>query len=369
MNIIHVIIMGVCKMKDDFVVATLPIKPQEKASVGRVTAPIVAEFVSKKIGCDFTFSVNTLHSYEERSIYLHDYLRSVSEIGVEFDSLYVDSQHTDKYLENIEMLISRGIIVKKTSTVLRCDCGKVDIVKEGIRSHDGALLYTFDQGKYICKHCNGICREYREEGLYFKLDEDINDDIKIFPTFLKKEVMQFSQAMKGSDLLISKYRNTGYVVDNFNVDIDFLWMNYVTDFAQHNQILVACNREIFKMYLLNYINKHMDNKNLMFIAHPFITKPDGMDLKNMMGRYDELYRKLSVLYTIKWRNRQCQYNPNLIQQIAKLGGEKRKILFDDISIMDYLADFDLEDYFEELFYRRINLQSDMAKVKRLGERK
>jgi len=355
-------------MNKDLIVSTLPIKPQAKASIGRITGPLLAEFISTKLGCDFVFSINTLHSYEDRTVDITTYLNSVKDLGIKYDSLYVDSENTDKYLNIIYKLIENGTIIKKKDTVLRCECGRVDILKKGIRHYDGASLYSINGDEYICNHCHSKCKEYKEEGLYFNFDEKIDDSIQIFPTYLKKNVLQFSENLKGNQLLISKMRNTGYEVDNFNIDIDFLWMNYVANFEQNNQVLIASNREVFKMYVLNYINRHAENKNITFVAHPYITKPEGVNLKELMNRYDDLYRKLSILYTIKWRNKECQYNPNLIEQIAKLGGVKRDYLYRDITSYNYEEGKNLEEYFDEVFLRGFNIQRDTQKIKKLGIR-
>lgn len=352
-------------MKTDYIVTNLPIKPLEKASIGRITAALIGEFVSKKIDCNYTLSLNTLNSYEDKSQYVDTYLNSIQDIGIHYDYSYVDSEHINKYLEIIEELMFKGIIVKKNKPVLRCECGKVDIIKDGIRSYNGASLYEIVGENYVCKECGGICKEYNEEGLFFKFDIETSDEMKLFPSYLKKNILQFSEQIKGQELLISKQRQTGCTIGKFNIDVDFLWMLYVNSFSEKNIIMVACNREIFKMYLLNYINKHINDKNLMFIAHPFINKPNNMDLKGLMARYDELYRKLSILYTIKWHNKECLYSLDIINQISKLGGEKRKILYDAISIPDYVEDNDIEKYFENLFFRQINIQKDVNKVRKL----
>ena len=183
-------------MKTDYIVTNLPIKPLEKASIGRITAALIGEFVSKKIDCNYTLSLNTLNSYEDKSQYVDTYLNSIQDIGIHYDYSYVDSEHINKYLEIIEELMFKGIIVKKNKPVLRCECGKVDIIKDGIRSYNGASLYEIVGENYVCKECGGICKEYNEEGLFFKFDIETSDEMKLFPSYLKKNILQFINILK-----------------------------------------------------------------------------------------------------------------------------------------------------------------------------
>lgn len=89
----------------------------------------------------------------------------------------------------------------------------------------------------------------------------------------------FIRNFNNSDILVSKNRNTGYVIDTlsgpFNIDVDFVWSNYFKLYDNPKQIYIASNHQLFLIFLMNYLAEKTSNKELVFIANPYL----NVDLK------------------------------------------------------------------------------------------
>ena len=356
-------------MNKNILVTTLPIKPQKKINIGMCIAPFLMDLVSSNLECSSVFSVNLLHSYDFKENDLEKYINKVKSLGLRYDDIFIDKEWAEKLLFLIKQMIKENKIIEKKGSVIRCSCGKVDIIKNGIRDFDNAGdIYYKKDGKLICKCCNSECKEYYEDGLYLHLDEKVDDHLQIFPPFLANSTNHFSKQYKGIDYLISKKRNTGYAIKYndkiYNIDVDFLWMNYVSLFKQDKQILIASNHQLFEMYLLNYINKIVSNKDLYFIATPYIKNPTLLNLDDEFSNKDYVYPILCLIYTLKWKTNDVSWDKSIFKGIDRLSEREQLHLYKHIySNLKEINDNELIDSINSIFNNKINFQRNLKLVK------
>lgn len=354
---------------ENIIVTTMPIKPQPKTNIGMCFAPLVSEIVAKNLECKSILSTNLLHSYKNENEFLPVYTKTLEEFGIEYDELFVDKEHVDILLECINELIKQKKIVEKENTVLSCPCGKVDIIEQGIRNFDSGDLYIKQGNNIYCKLCGGKCKLHSRTDLYLYLDYNGIYNVDIIPNFLNLDLSHFYKSLPGNYILVSKNRETGYKIkalsgNEYNLDIDLLWMNYIQCFNEENQILIASNHQLFEMFILNYINNISGEKNLNFIATPYMNKTE-LDIFYELNKFDdELYKKIALLYTLKWKNKNCDWDSTIFKGVARLGNENRIDLYEIIT-SGFTEDInDITKYINDYLLRHISMQKNIKTLKR-----
>ena len=312
-------------MMNNTMVGTLPIKPQDKTNIGMLIAPTVMDYIGTVLNIPRTMGINTLSTYDLRDQQEEIYLDSIKNGSISYDSLFVDKKRVDELLEIVERLYHKEFLKVEYKDILRCECGKVDFLNGSL---DGDLKLCEKIGdKYYCKLCHSECKSYKEKSLVLTLDSDIDDSVSITPVMLTKEMKGFAKQYKGSEILVSKNRDTGYNVAGFNIDIDFLWMNFFNLIQQENQILLASNHQLFFMYLMNYYSKLWSNKSLRFVATPYVRG----DLNAAMDRYNSLdsdiYKKLFILYNLQWGRKDCNWSEKVDEFLHKKSPQEMELLY------------------------------------------
>jgi len=351
----------------DFIVTTMPIKPRIHTSIGMSVAPMLVDFIGKKLDIKNVLAINLLHAYECKDSISNQYIRDLNKMGFSFEQTFVDKDFLDVLCESIILLYKKNLVQKMKKSIVRCKCGKVDIVKEGIRNYENGDLYYWKNNKLYCRECHSECKEYQESQLYLYLNPSISDRIHITPYFLQSEISHFHKTMPGKCILVSKNRKTECSLnihnESYYIDHDLLWMCYVQCFRESNQILVASNHQLYEMYLLNYINQMAFSKKLNFIATPYM-KGNQQRTKELLSQYEDLlYQKLCMLYSLKWRNKDCQFDESIFKGIAKLGGINRKMLYDMIIESPICEIENIEEYLNSLFLKEINMQNNIRVIR------
>lgn len=304
-------------------IGTLPIKPHGKTNIGMLIAPTIMDYVGSVLDIRRVMGINTLNTYVSKDDQKEVYLNSIGENYISYDSLFIDGDCADSLLNEVDKLYHDGKIKVTYKDVMRCDCGKVDVLCDSVSGD--SKLYEIVDGKRCCKICGKECRTYKEKSLVLKLDDNIDDSVSIIPGILKNEVMGFSKTFKGTEFLVSKQRDTGFYIDNglgkFNIDVDFLWMNLFNLFPEDNQILIASNHQLLTMYLINYISKMSSCKKLYFIANPYVN-PCDETLRDVMTRYDlrasMAYKKLFILYNLTWKRKNCIWSEGIYNYLSNI---------------------------------------------------
>ena len=354
---------------------TMPIKPQKKTNLGMYIGPTLMNVLSDILSCDSTMAINLLNTYKNKEPELEIFLSDLDRQGIRYDNLFIDKNYIDEILCLLEKMVYDGLIHKSCEEIFRCSCGKVDILKDTINSSIGKLYYERDNA-YYCKECNGKCEVFKENVLMFDLPQNIDDSILIIPTFLKNDINHLRKTFKGSKLLVSKQRNTGYqlLVDSelFNVDIDFLWTNYFRLFDQEQIIMIASNHQLYQMYLLNYLNKIVTGNQICFVASPYMNESNIINpLEEYEKTNDNIYKKLFILYNLKWRNKNCNCSSSTIDFLSNISTTIRNNLYR--VIVNYGEKnsengVPLDLYIESIFQKGINMQSNISESKKLIKR-
>lgn len=363
--------------KDDIVVATLPIEPQEKTNLGMYIAPTLMNVIGEKLNCHKVFSINTLNTYIDKNDAKDIYLSDIQRNGIKYDTLLIDSLYTDKLLEIISNILETRIIKPSIKEVTRCACGKVDILSESIKNEHLGKLYKKVENNLICKSCGSICKSYKESVLILKLKNDVDDTIKIVPSFLKNDTNNLTKVFKGSEFLISKQRNTGYTLtynkNTYNIDIDFIWANYFKLFSEDNQVLIASNHQLYQMYIMNYLSRISSNKNISFVATPYIKGTNGYSPQDKYEKStNDIYKKLLILYSLKWKKKDCNWDKSIVDYISNISDTRKLNLYK--TILNYENNKsnninELDVYLEEFLKKGINMQKNIVDSKKLVRKK
>ena len=336
-------------------------------------APTIVEYLGSVMETKKVLATNTLNTYRKKDDELPIYIDDISKNNLFFDEYLNDMENVHFILMAVQNMIDNDIIKVSNEKVIRCNCGKVDLLKTAIRKFsDGKLYKRTDSGNLICASCNGVCREYEEQVLILNFDKDNYKEINIVPTFLSKEMKEFEKKFIGSKILVSKYRNTGYSVykndQKFFVDIDFLWMNFSKFLGQSN-ILIASNHQILKMFIMNYINNVSSEQDLTFLAHPYINKNDLLQFEKMYHICnDEYYKKLLILYNLNWRKKSCNYSESVGKYLSNISNTRRMNLYRAVleSSKDYILNFSGNNdvSINRMLTNSINLQKNIALSKK-----
>lgn len=346
-------------------ITTMPIKPQNKTKIGMCLAPILTDVFGDCMSAEKIFSVNVLNTYDYKDDIINRYLKSIKDLGINYDKLYIDKVHNKFLADCINDLINKGIIIEKESKTCRCPCGRVDSLKDGIRLYDDKTLYYEKDGKIFCKLCNEEAEETSEKNLFIHLDENADTSINIFPTKLKKACLGFDKQYKGKDYLITKNRETGYKTTyngtDYNIDIDALWLNYINCFKNNSQIIIASNHQVFEMYLLNYLNKMYNNKDLHFIATPYLKFKDK-NIEQKFENMNQIATKLSLLFSLSWSNSDSLCNPDVMKYLNKLDDKKLNDLYNIVTEkLDESKDID--EQIADFALGNLNFQKTLKKQK------
>lgn len=355
------------------IVLTMPIKPQNKTNVGMMIAPTIMNYIGEALNIKKVLSTNTLNSYNEKDSLLDDYISVVERNGINYDVMFNDKANADRIVTVIQKMVDDQIIKISHEEIVRCDCGKVDILKSAIRHFSDGKIYKRDEnGKYYCKLCNCECKTYNEDVLTIDIDLDnSNSKIEIVPIFLKKEIKSFEKSFNKSKILISKKRNTGYCIEtngkNHYIDIDFMWMNYVKLFSEDKKILIASNHQLLKMFIMNYINNISSNQRLTFVAHPYISDVEGINQQEEYDKCtDEFYKKLFILYNLKWNKKTSGYSESVIKYLSNISNTRRENIYKAIiELSQNTSNFDeLDNYINKMIIDSVNMQENIIYVKK-----
>lgn len=362
------------------IVSTMPIKPQKETSIGMMIAPTIMNYLGEALNATKILATNTLNTYKEKEIELPIYLTDIEKSQIQYDYLFNDRKQILNIMSVIQNMADENIIELTTENIMRCNCGKVDILENAIRNYsDGKLYKKNSNQKYICSDCCCECKIYSEPVLTISFEEDKYKDIKIVPTFFKKEVEQFRRSFNDSKILISKARNTGYsVVKNgkeYFVDVDFIWMNYVKLLESDQKILIASNHQLLKMFIMNYINQISNEQDIIFVAHPYINSNDMQKIKNIYcNSQNEYFKKLFLLYQLNWNKKSCNFSDSVIKYLQGISDTRKLNLYKNIlekskNFLQQYENYYTDEVINKMITNSINMQKNIVDSKKYVMRK
>ena len=351
---------------NEILVSSLPVKPQNVTNVGMMMAPTIMNYIGDVLECNKMVSFNTLHSYSDKDEELEVYLDDVKKSGISYDKTFVDSDHASELLGFTEEMYYNKQIVPKSKTILRCSCGKVDLEKSAVNSN--AKLYTRDNGKIICNSCKEVCKEYNESSLVLEINKKV--DISMVPEFLNRDISEINQSFLDRDILISKGRDTNYSINvngnKYNIDIDFLWSNYFKLFDEQTQIYIASNHQLFAMFLMNYISRISSNKELLFVATPYLKVDLAKAWKEYNLKDSKEYKQLLLLYNMRWKNKDCNWSESVSNYLSTISDTKLRNLYKSmiLNTREYLDMLKKDMSLSSAIDRGSNMQNNIKVMKR-----
>lgn len=352
--------------KSDLMISTLPIKPQKITNIGMMIAPTIMDYIGSTLEIEKNIGFNILHSYETKSESLDEYLNYVKTSGINYDSIFVDKDYDNKLLEIVFNMIKSKHIVEKEKEIIRCSCGKVDMINS---INENGKLYIYKDGKVFCKNCGQECIKIKEMCLVYNTG-NISNNISIAPIFLKKDIVEFENKFSNKEILVSKARNTGYVLEinnrKYNIDVDFLWSNYFKIYKKHNQIFIASNHQLFNMFLMNNLANKTSDIKLTFIASPYL----NVNLTEAKRQYElrklKEYKALLLLYNLKWKNKNCAWSNSNTEYLSTSSDTRLINLYKSMimSGREIISDEkDLDLYIYDILNIDTNMQSNIKIMK------
>ena len=125
--------------------------------------------------------------------------------------------------------------------------------------------------------------------------------------------------------------------------------------------MIASNHQMYQMYLLNYLNKILGEKTIHFIATPYMNNSLLTDpLIEFERNMDEFYKKLFILYNLKWKNKNCDWSTSVIKYLNTINADKRRNLYNIIvANKNFFNTGNINQQMEEIFFKKINMQSNI----------
>lgn len=348
------------------IVCTLPAKPKSTTTDIRLKiSPTLVDYIGNGLNYKKGLAINLLNTYNDKTPYFSSYVSVLNKEGFSSDFIFTDKNYINDIMDIIYKMVDEKIIIESTADLLRCECGKVDILKCAVHENVNGSLYDFKNGKVICKFCNKECEETKENILKIDIDKSKMQSISIVPLYFNNVINGIINEMHGSYILISKKRNTGcsinYCGKDYNIDIDFIWTILVEIIPADQKILIAGNRQILKMFIINYINSITSKQKLTFIAHPYIYFDENSRNKIIENEDDIILQKLEILFNLKWKNNNCTFTNSIQKCIKKLSIESKYELYNQM--LNYFKKNDknlpFEVYLEKVLIDSSNLQKNL----------
>lgn len=345
-------------------ILTMPIAPYSKFSIGKMSTPILGQALAKKTGGEFCLAVNLLDSYKKRDI--ADYKSLLEMYKIIPNSYWVDNEHIDELIEKIYLLIEKGYIYSTNKKILYCECKKVEICQDNIKSINmiDSCFEEYD-GKYYCKNCKKECLVTTKDVLVFDSRKIEDKKIQFYPEFINKDIKTFNETVGKNEIVISRTRDTGIKITSnnkdYNIDIDFLWEIYLSLFPEKEKIVLCSNHQLFQLYMVlmlqNCFNK---DTNTIGIATPYINIA-GSDLERSLEERI-LSLKLFTLFNFKWSKKENLIDEGLITYLNSMNVEKKQQLY-NIVMQEYFSD-SLENDIKKILLKDFNFQSANKTLKR-----
>ena len=320
--------------EQEYVVITVPFQPKAKVQRKAVfAAPVVAKTISCLINCPYYLGLNRLHSYKQYSEEEIECFRKQFDF-VRYDGVYFDSEVLDKLQMIIDDQIANGDVTVEKCRVLKCACGKVEIIADAVQS-----LHTFDwivktENGYQCAHCKSELLDTWEESLILHLHAKAIQTmpVRVYPEFYDSEMNHFRTALSDARILISKQRDTGAqcVVNGrtFNIDTDYVWQNLYCLYPQKNIITILSNRHRYAVFIMNYLAHTVHKKQACFVVLPMLDLNKTV-LDQLSTLSDEKTQKLFFLFAQKWSIKTVQVPESIAKYLSK-SFEKNAALYEAV---------------------------------------
>ena len=119
---------------------------------------------------------------------------------------------------------------------------------------------------------------------------------------------------------------------------------------------------LYQLFLVSVLEKCLEPKNnTILIGTPYITNIKDI-LKNSNFINNEELRKLFILFNTKRQKKEILYDETILTYLNKMSIEKRKQLYDIIS-MPIIESVDFYSATEKILRNQLNMQESVKKLK------
>lgn len=345
------------------IVITMPISPYQTYSVGKMSSPILATSLAKKMNAECILSVNLFDSYKMRELLPYQNLLKAYQIDPSY--YWIDKDNLQELLSSIYYLIEKGYVKEEEKEILHCDCKKVEIGTTNIKTInmvDSCFICLDDE--YYCKSCKSRCIVTKEKVLVFNPNLIDKNSLVFYPEFINKDIKTFHNTVGTNDIIISRKRETGVkiVYNNslYNIDIDFLWQVYLSLFKEEEKIVLCSNHQLYQLYMTLMLEKCFNaSSNTIGLATPYINV-DRLDEIKLENRLISL--KLFTLFNFKWKNKENIVDRGLINYLNSMNVSKKQELY-NIVMQENVCD-NLMGNLKEILISDFNFQNANKVLKR-----
>lgn len=356
-------------MKDRAVI-TLPFSPTRSNQFSRAIPLIVAETISNGIDASFHLCVNKLDSFNDRTDDLDKYQKIICKRKIEYDDLWIDSDHIDELYHSLDSLIKLGYIYELDTEIYKCDCGIISIEEKNLLTinPDNKLFKINNNGDLICNKCNTIAKKKKEKVLVFDAHTFKDYDLKFYPDYLNKDIKTFNNFFSDSYVIISRDRSTNlpftYNGNKYYLDIDFLWELYLSTFSEKDKVIICGNKELYQMYLVGIFSKCLNiDTNELFIGVPIINGINDINFKTETDN-DILTNKLAIIFNITWNAKNKNFDNSLYLKLKNIPYERKLKMYEIICN----PDFNNNDFYD-MIKKNLRFQFNYQEVTRVLKRR
>lgn len=348
---------------NDRMIISLPISPYDKMSVGRMTTPILGESISKSMNCKFIMAINVLNSYKNKNY--SGFINLMNNYNINPNQYWIDNQHVKEMMNQIYILNEMGYICEKEKKIVRCTCGKVEISKDNISTINlKDSLFGIKNDEYYCKFCKSKCVIGNEKVLVFDSKLVDKTNMKFYPDFINKDKTTFDKTVGNNDVVISRNRSTGIIINykghKYNLDIDFLWQNYLSLFKEKERIVMCGNHQLYQLYMVGMLEQCFNNNNnTIYLATPYLEQSkDEYALNNRA-----MSLKVFSLLVLKWAKKENTFDKSLLNYINSMNIDKKQMLY-DIIIENIDTTEKIIDDLKYVLTKKYNFQNANKELKR-----
>ncbi|MFM1585034.1 hypothetical protein, partial [Helcococcus ovis] len=263
---------------------------------GLYVVPTYVNLLGKLTNLKSKIAINNLDSFSDNSNYLELFKDNVNQVTNEKNLFLCDTSFLDDWETGVEKLIKLGYIFRKKKMIKSCSCKRVEY-DESAKIYSKKL--TIEKGSdALCGICKSQLKSKEMEVLVFKTPTEIENPL-VYPLNHEKNVYNQLNKMLGIELVISKQKNTGFVIEvdkfSFNIDIEFINLLMVANQSFEKKVIVSSVHSVYHQiltYFLHYII-YKDQDYLMFYVSYLV-----INMKNQNRHLDTDIKLLDIGYNI-----------------------------------------------------------------------
>ena len=286
--------------------------------------------LAKNLGAINILGINTFDTYREnREKFIPKYVKQLSEMGILPDAIWHDRREKERIINVFKKLEEKGYLRRENAKVLKCECGKVEMLKES-KTREKAKLYQQHDDSIICKQCGKI-RELDKEVLVMHFPQNIEKPINSV-AINRNEANDLMDRISGMKYLVSRERNTGIEYNGFNIDVDFTFLNFLNTMNFKQNVIIGSNHVNWHMCMAVALKKCLDEEAENFIvATPYVYDKDHLlpeITSRLEGRKD--LKKVYLLSCLTWKRKSTNWSTETLKTFERCSEEELKRILENV---------------------------------------